>query len=141
MPVEFYNQDTDFTVENPDKISTWIEEAIVDDDAELGEITVIFCSDEYLLELNKKSLNHDYYTDVITFNNTVDNIISGDIYISVDTVSDNATVYSTTFENELLRVIIHGVLHLIGFNDESDDEKKEMQQQEDLQLIKFKNIS
>jgi len=139
MPIEFYNQDTEFNVENNENISKWIEDIIVDDDAEIGEISIVFCSDEYLLDINKKHLNHDFYTDVITFDNTIDNIISGDIYVSVDTVSDNAVLYNTTFENELLRVIIHGVLHLLGFNDETDEEIKEMRQQEELNLQKYKN--
>ena len=103
----------------------------------VGDINIIFCSDDYLYEMNKIYLNHDYYTDVITFPYNIGNKIEGDIFISIDRVKDNAQIYSTTFDNELSRVIIHGILHLIGFNDKSEEEQKQMREQEDICLKKL----
>lgn len=102
-----------------------------------GDINYILCSDSYLLDINRQYLNHDYFTDVITFDYSEDNVISGDIFISVDTVSDNAKEYNVTFEKELERVMIHGVLHLVGYNDKSEDEVKEMRAKENQYLSLF----
>ncbi len=96
-----------------------------------GEISFIFCSDKYLLEINKEYLQHDYYTDVITFDYSENNIISGDIFISIDRVKENADTYKVSFENELYRVMLHGVLHLVGYNDKTKEEQKIMRQKED----------
>ena len=100
------------------------------------EINYIFCSDEYLLEVNKEYLNHDYYTDIITFNNSDDNsvIVESDIFISIDRVKDHASERSISFDKELCRVLIHGVLHLAGFNDKSSEEQLVMTQMEDKYL-------
>lgn len=114
-----------------DAISAWIEKIVSREILELGELTYIFCDDETILEVNQKFLNHDYYTDVITFDYTEENIISGDIYISLDTVKSNSELYNTTFLEELYRVIIHGVLHLCGYKDKSDKDEKLMRQKED----------
>ena len=100
----------------------------------LGELSYIFCSDEYLLEMNKQYLEHDYYTDVITFNYCEDNLIAGDIFISVDRVGENAKIYNVTFETELKRIMIHGLLHLIGFDDKDTESKKMMTEKEDYYL-------
>lgn len=110
------------TIENENKVS--------------GEINFILCSDKYILQINQQFLNHDYYTDVITFNYCEDNNISGDIFISIERVHENANDFKVSFENELLRVMIHGVLHLIGYSDESDEEKKNMHKKEDEYLPK-----
>ena len=101
---------------------------------EVGILNVIFCSDEYILEMNKQYLKHDYFTDIITFNYNEDNQINGDIFISKDTVSYNANKFNVSFQNELNRVIIHGVLHLIGYNDKTEDEKTEMRSKENYYL-------
>ena len=87
-----------------------------------GELSVVFCSDEYLLEMNKTHLNHDYYTDILTFSYNEKNVISGDLFISVDRVQDNAETNKVEFLNELSRVVIHGVLHLCGYNDKTPKE-------------------
>ena len=99
-----------------------------------GDIVILFCLDEYLLEINKKHLNHDYYTDIITFDYCVEKIVSGDLYISIDRVKENAKVFNETFMNELTRVVIHGVLHLCGYNDKTDSDQKIMRNLENKYL-------
>ncbi len=101
-----------------------------------GDITFVFCSDDYLLKLNKDYLQHDYFTDIITFDYCEKNIISGDIFISIDRIKENARQYNVTFENELQRVMIHGVLHLVGYKDKSEEEKKIMREKENFYLNK-----
>lgn len=99
-----------------------------------GDISVIFCSDKYLLEINKEYLNHDYYTDIVTFNYVKDSIISGDLFISIDRVRENAETFSSKFVVELYRVVFHGVLHLIGYKDKTEAEQKQMRNKEDYYL-------
>lgn len=111
-----------------------IEELIFNENKKEGELSFIFCSDEYLLKMNNEYLRHDYYTDVITFDYTEKEIITGDIFISVDRIKENALKYNTTFENELQRVMIHGVLHLVGYNDKTEEEQKEMTKKENQYL-------
>jgi len=99
-----------------------------------GEISIIFCSDKYLLNINTNYLNHNYYTDIITFNYVVENTISGDLFISIERVMENAEKFNTTWIMELYRVIFHGILHLTGYNDKTEDEIKLMREKEDLYL-------
>lgn len=106
----------------------------------LGSINFIFCDDEYILSVNRQYLNHDYYTDVITFDYCEVNVLSGDVFISLDTVKSNAELFQTTFENELNRVICHAVLHLIGFKDKTDLDSKEMRCNEDICLELLKTL-
>lgn len=113
-----------------DVTSAWIEKVITSHHRQLGDLTYIFCSDEKILEVNNQYLQHDYYTDIITFDYCEDNIISGDMFISLDTVKSNSAQYDTNYDEELLRVIIHGVLHLCGFGDKTEDEEKEMRELE-----------
>ena len=113
------------------RISTWIENVAFKEGKTCGEINYIFCNDQKILEVNKDYLNHDYFTDIITFNYNDDRIVSGDLFISVDTVKTNAETYKVTFEQELYRVMIHGVLHLIGFDDVTEELQLEMTQKED----------
>ena len=120
--------------EKPENLKQKLEKLIEDEHKIPGEINIIFCHDEYLLKLNKDYLNHDFYTDVITFDFSGQNIISGDIFISIDRVKENAELYKTDFINEVQRVIIHGTLHLIGFNDKEEEEKKTMTMKEDFYL-------
>ncbi|WP_297085965.1 rRNA maturation RNase YbeY [uncultured Draconibacterium sp.] len=110
---------------------------IEDKNCEAGEISVIFCSDDYLLEMNKTYLNHDYYTDIITFDYVDKNVISGDLFISTDRVKENAEGIGSTFTKELYRVVFHGVLHLVGYKDKTDEEQKEMTKMEDYYLSKI----
>lgn len=106
----------------------------------LGAINFIFCDDEYILSVNRQYLNHDYYTDVITFDYCEVNVLSGDVFISLDTVKSNAELFQTTFENELNRVICHAVLHLIGFKDKTDIDSKEMRCNENICLELLKTL-
>jgi len=114
--------------------SSWIEYVISDNQKKIKELSIIFCNDEYILETNKKYLNHDYYTDIITFDYSEKNYISGDLLISLETVQHNADNYNVTFINELQRVIIHGILHLLGYNDKTEEQKTLMTQKENYYL-------
>ncbi|MFN4950026.1 MAG: rRNA maturation RNase YbeY [Flavobacteriales bacterium] len=107
---------------------------------ELGDITLIFCTDEELLAINKEHLDHDYYTDIITFNYNNDSIISGDLFISVDRIKDNATQLAVSMEEELHRVCYHGVLHLVGYNDKTDQEIELMRAKENFYLNKLFHV-
>ncbi|MBP1639466.1 MAG: hypothetical protein H6Q17_1049 [Bacteroidetes bacterium] len=111
-------------------ISAWIKEVAQFHGKKTGEISYIFCNDEKILEVNRQYLQHDYYTDIITFDDNEGEILNGDIFISLDTVADNAKEFNVTFENELHRVMIHGILHLCGQNDHSTEERTEMIRQE-----------
>jgi probable rRNA maturation factor len=104
---------------------------------ESGEITIVFCTDDYLLEINKTYLNHDFYTDIITFDYSGNDFVSGDLFISVDRVKDNAESFSVSFDNELKRVIYHGVLHLCGYKDKTEKDEKEMREKENFYMNQF----
>ncbi|MFT2009689.1 rRNA maturation RNase YbeY [Pontibacter sp. 13R65] len=139
-PIEFVSEDIDFSLANPDKVSDWIATVIEQNEQELESLTYIFCSDDYLHQINLEYLDHDTLTDIITFNNAdEEGTIEGDVFVSIDRVRDNAATLGTTFEDELHRVIIHGVLHLLGFKDKTDKQAALMRQQEDscLSLRKF----
>ncbi len=133
-----FNYETDFLLDNEIKIQTWIENLISNKGFELGEINYIFCDDDYLHKLNVEFLSHDTLTDIISFDNTIGKIISGDIFISTQRVKDNSITFEVTFDEELQRVMAHGILHFMGFKDKTDDEKSEMRNQENL-AIKFIN--
>ena len=107
---------------------------------ELGDITLIFCTDEELLAINKEHLDHDYYTDIITFNYNNDSIVSADLFISVDRIKDNATQLGVSMEEELHRVCYHGVLHLVGYNDKTDQEIELMRAKENFYLNKLFHV-
>ncbi len=115
-------------------MKSWIQEVIRLNKHQTGHLSFVFCSDDYLLDVNKKFLNHDYYTDIITFDYNESNIVSGDFIISIDRVKENALIHKCTFHTELYRVIIHGVLHLLGFSDKSEIQQKKMRESEDLYL-------
>lgn len=134
MAIQFCALETNFKLSHKRIINRWIKETIKSHQFICGEIVFIFTSDPKILEVNRQFLQHDYFTDIITFNYNEDKIISGDIYISVDTVKSNAEIYKVTFEEELHRVIIHGILHLLGFNDKTDEQQAEMTKNEDLNL-------
>jgi len=122
MSFQFFNEDVNLPFLNFAVISKILKQAVRTSKLKLGDINYIFCSDEYLLQLNKKFLDHDYFTDVITFDYSVNVLVSGDIYISTDRVRQNAGTYGQLYETELLRVISHGLLHLLKFNDKEDSE-------------------
>ncbi|WP_242921659.1 rRNA maturation RNase YbeY [Pontibacter liquoris] len=139
-PIEFISEDVDFTLDNPEQVSDWIATVIEKHGQELGPLTYIFCSDEYLHEINVEYLDHDTLTDIITFNNAdEEGTIEGDVFISIDRVRDNSAELGTSFTDELHRVVIHGILHLLGFKDKSDEEETLMRKEEDssLSLRKF----
>lgn len=117
-----------------ENITSWIEYIITHEGKKLGDINYIFCDDEYLLKINQDYLQHDYYTDIITFDYVKGKKISGDIFVSVTRVSENAPLLSKSFEEELHRVIAHGVLHLCGYKDKTKAEIKEMRNKEDFYL-------
>lgn len=115
-------------------IKTHVKRLIESELKKQGDISLIFCSDKYLLNINVEYLNHNYFTDIITFNYIEGNTISGDLFISIERVKENAVEFNTTWIKELYRVIFHGVLHLVGYNDKTSLEKKEMREKEDLYL-------
>ena len=126
-----------FILNNHRELQRWIEEVIISENKILGDLNYIFCSDEYLLERNIKYLNHDSLTDIITFNFCEGKIINSDIMISIDRVKENSTIFENTFLDELHRVMIHGVLHLIGYDDQNEKEKQIMKEKEDFYLKKL----
>ena len=135
--INFFFEETDEFDVSGLNVEKNIEIVLANENRTLGEVNYIFCSDEYLLNINKHYLNHDYYTDVISFDYSEDGIISGDIFISVDTVKDNAKEYEVEFEKELARVMVHGVLHFIGYKDKTDEDAKLMRQKENQYLPLF----
>ncbi len=134
MSIRFASQDIDFELLEAEKVKNWISQVIQLRGKRVGNISYLFCDDEYLLGVNQQYLNHDTYTDIITFDYVAANLISGDIMISIDRVGENASQFEVPFELELRRVIIHGVLHLLGQGDKSDDEATEMRRQEEESL-------
>ena len=116
--IDFFSE-TEFNLQNSEEVASWISKIITKEKREEGEISYIFCDDEYLHKLNVEFLNHDTLTDIISFDNGLGNQINGDIFISVERVKENASKFNTTFENELHRVIIHGVLHYCGYKDKT----------------------
>jgi rRNA maturation RNase YbeY len=118
-------------------VTRWIKDIATGYNKKTGDIAFIFCSDERILEVNKQYLEHDYYTDIITFDYTEGDSISGDIFISIDTVKSNAEEFGATFENELHRIIIHGILHLCGQDDKTPELRAEMSKKENLALEKY----
>lgn len=134
MSIQYCNEDTSIPKFKKRAITRWIKQTIQAEGKITGDITFIFCSDAYLLEVNKKYLNHDYFTDIITFDYVEGTLISGDIFISCDTVRENAAEFNTGFDNELRRIIIHGVLHLLGYKDKNRKDKLLMTDKEDYYL-------
>lgn len=130
--IDIYFEDTlEISGITSDFYEQWLSEVTRLENKKLGDVTLIFCSDEYLLNINQTYLDHDYYTDIITFDYTEGDFVSGDLYISVDRVSENAGINDVSFLNELNRVVVHGVLHLCGYKDKSDEEEKQMRRKED----------
>ncbi len=135
-----FNYETNFKLNNEIALSNWISKCIEERGFTEGEINYIFCDDEYLLKLNVEFLEHDTFTDIISFDYTLGKLISGDIFISIERVRENALEFSQTFENELSRVMIHGVLHYLGLKDKSDVDKIAMRAEED-KCLKLLNLN
>ena len=134
--IEFNFEEVSFDFKKEEHVA-WLSSVIDSEDKEEGEINYIFCDDNYLLKLNKKFLNHDTLTDIITFDNSMGNLLSADIFISTERVADNANDFKVSFEEELRRVLIHGILHLCGYKDKSEDEQRLMTAKEDEKLRMF----
>ena len=134
-----FNYETNFILNNEEQLTNWVESCIVSNKFKVGEINYIFCDDVYLHKLNVEFLQHDTYTDIISFDNTMGRFISGDIFISIDRVKENSTVFTSSFEDELHRVMIHGVLHYMGYNDKTIEEKEMMRSKEDQCLFLLNN--
>lgn len=132
--IRFIAEDIPLPELDENKIARWIKRTAAGYEKKTGGINYVFCSDKRILEVNKQYLQHDYYTDIITFDYSNSNILSGDIFISLDTVRSNAETQNVLFEEELKRIIIHGILHLCGQNDKSPEDKAEMTRKENLAL-------
>ena len=134
MEITFQSEGVEHPQIDEQKIANWIESVAKTYNKETGEISYLFCDDNKILEVNQEYLNHDFYTDIITFDYSQENTISGDIIISLQTVESNSQMYKTDFLEELHRVIIHGILHLSGLKDESEEEEKAMRNAENSAL-------
>ena len=134
MSIRFFNEDVNFPDIRKRVVSAWLKEIISLHDKKVGDISIIFCSDSYLLDINKQYLEHDYFTDIITFDYVEGNVISVDIFISVDRVLENYGLFKVSFSEELHRIMAHGVLHLLGYKDKCDEDKVMMTEKENFSL-------
>ena len=132
--LRYFCEDIRFTYKNKLANNRWLKMVAGSEIRKIGDINVIFCSDNYILDVNMKYLQHDYFTDIITFDYCEGKVLSGDLFISVDSVRENSIEFGTDFEEELHRVIVHGVLHLIGYDDHTEEDKKVMRQKENYYL-------
>ena len=132
--ISFFSEDISFELENELKTQKWVIKSITEEDKTPEEINYIFCSDTYLHKMNIEHLDHDTFTDIITFNYCIGELINTDIFISIDRVKENSETFKTTFQDELNRVMIHGILHLIGYDDKTESDKKTMRAKEDFYL-------
>ena len=132
-----YNYESEFQLENEDVFSEWIEQVVLSEDKMLGEVNYIFCDDEYLHKINVDYLDHDTLTDIISFDYSEGNLVQGDIFISIERVADNASDFEVPFNEELKRVMIHGILHYCGYKDKSENEERIMRKKEDEKIKMF----
>ena len=132
--ISFFTEDVKFEFKGRRAVKEWLKTVAESEIRKIGDINVIFCSDNYILDVNMKYLQHDYFTDIITFDYCSGKTLSGDLFISVDSVRENALYYGTEFKDELDRVIVHGVLHLIGYDDHSEEDITVMRAKEDYYL-------
>ena len=137
MEINYMTQNVDMPSFNTAKVGNWIEQVADLHAKRVGALTYVFCDDEYILDTNRQFLGHDYYTDVITFDYSTASTLNGDIFISLDTVKSNAEMVGVRFEDELLRILIHGVLHLTGQGDKTPETKAQMTAKEELALAKW----
>ena len=136
MMIDFHYE-TDFSIDNESKFADWVSRIVLSEDKAYAQLDFIFCDDEYLLKINQDYLDHDTYTDIITFPYEDMNGIAGDIFISVDRVKENASDFGVEFDLELKRVMAHGLLHLLGFGDKSEEEASQMRLKEDEKIKLF----
>lgn len=140
MAIFFSTENIDFELADEPKVKKWILAVVGAQGKRVGNLNYLFCDDSYLIDVNRTYLNHDTYTDIITFDYVEGSVVSGDILISVERVSENATLFNSSFEQELRRVIIHGVLHLLGQADKSDEDAAEMRRKEESALALWNTI-
>jgi probable rRNA maturation factor len=143
MPaIHFFEEDIAYKLKNKLKVRQWITDTIIAEGFKLQELTYVFCSDTYLLQINKQYLDHDTYTDIVTFDNSeYEGEITGDIFISIPRIQENATIFKVSETDEIHRVIIHGALHLLGYTDKTPADQKKMTEKEDYYLAKRLFIS
>ena len=139
--IVFSNADSNFRWKDKMLKKRWLKELIASFASNCGDLNIVACSDDYLLEMNKTYINHDYFTDIITFDYSENNIVSGDLFISIDRVSENSIKFEQDFLTELDRVIAHGVLHLLGFKDKSSSDIRKMRKAEEDALIMLKMLN
>ncbi len=132
--IKYFSEDIKFDFKGKTANNRWLRFVAGAEARCLGDVNIIFCSDTYLLDINMRYLQHDYFTDIITFDYCEGNVLSGDLFISIDSVRENALFYKTDFKEELRRVMVHGVLHLAGYEDHTPDEQKTMRSKEDYYL-------
>ncbi|MDM1043654.1 rRNA maturation RNase YbeY [Myroides sp. 1354] len=132
-----FNYELDFSLQQEDQYEVWISSILASEDFLIGEINYIFCTDEYLHEINVKYLDHDTLTDIISFDYTENQVVSGDIFISIDRVKENAAEFEVAFDQELLRVMAHGILHYCGYKDKSEKDEALMRQKEEEKMKMF----
>jgi len=133
-----FHYETDFLIDNPALYSSWIENIISSESKNCGEVNYIFCDDNYLFKINVEYLDHDTLTDIISFDYSDHTTIQGDIFISIERVRENAKVYNVSLENELRRVMAHGILHYCGYKDKTEEDSKLMRQKEEEKIALFK---
>ena len=141
--ISFFKENTTFDIKQKNKIKSWLKNVASGYGFSAGDLNYVFCDDEYLLQMNRQYLGHDYYTDIITFDSREDALskrLDGDIFISVDTVRANGEEYGEGFEREIMRVIAHGVLHLMGFDDQTAAQQKKMREAENSALAQWDTI-
>lgn len=141
--ISFFKENTTFDIKQKNKIKSWLKNVAYGYGFSAGDLNYVFCDDEYLLQMNRQYLGHDYYTDIITFDSREDALskrLDGDIFISVDTVRANGEEYGEGFEREIMRVIAHGLLHLIGFDDHTAAQQKKMREAENTALAQWDTI-
>jgi len=132
-----FNYETDYELSDETAISDWLSQVILSESKKEGDINYIFCDDEYLHKINLQYLNHDTLTDIISFDDCVGNLLNGDIFISVERVADNAKDFEVTFDEELKRVLVHGILHFAGYKDKSQEDELKMRQKEEEKIAMF----
>ena len=132
-----FNYESDFKLEEESQYSDWISKVIISENRNEGDINYIFCDDNYLVEINKQHLNHDTLTDIISFDYSIGNVLQGDVFISIERVRENAADFDVSFEEELKRVLVHGVLHYCGYKDKVEEDEKIMRQKEEEKMKMF----
>ena len=139
--IKYFSEEIKFDLKGKTANNKWLRFVVGAEAGKMGDVNIIFCSDTYLLDINMRYLSHDYFTDIITFDYCEGKVVSGDLFISIDSVRDNAAFYKVDFITELRRVMVHGVLHLLGYDDHTPEEQKTMRGKEDYYLDMRKSIT